>query len=134
GLDCICRYRSFLLVVSISIMEKICQRQQRRHARRLQLKINQKLKRKLVDNNNKMLCCYCHFVFSMQELTIEHIVPRFLGGTNDESNVALACLPCNKQRGEESWREKRIQIKKENNEKYREQREFSRASSTAFLA
>lgn len=30
--------------------------------------------------------------------TLEHIVPLSAGGTNDFSNLALACHPCNTQR------------------------------------
>lgn len=31
--------------------------------------------------------------------TIEHIIPRALGGTSDGNNLALAHLECNKRRG-----------------------------------
>jgi len=39
----------------------------------------------------------------MDELTIEHIIPRSLGGTNDDANIALACPPCNQKKGREAW-------------------------------
>lgn len=32
-------------------------------------------------------------------ITIEHIRPVVLGGTNDMSNLALACFACNNARG-----------------------------------
>ena len=32
-------------------------------------------------------------------LTIEHIVPRAAGGTDDPANLCLACRPCNQRRG-----------------------------------
>lgn len=34
--------------------------------------------------------------------TIDHIVPRSLGGTDDEDNLATACFQCNSRRGA-SW-------------------------------
>jgi len=51
----------------------------------------------------------------MKELTIEHIKPLCLGGTNDQSNITLACAPCNQTKGREVW----IKIKKENRENWR---------------
>jgi 5-methylcytosine-specific restriction endonuclease McrA len=51
----------------------------------------------------------------MKELTIEHITPLCLGGTNDESNITLACAPCNQTKGKEVW----AKIKKENRENWR---------------
>ena len=42
-------------------------------------------------------CEYCLMHQSLQGATfhIEHIDPRSLGGTDDESNLALACPSCN---------------------------------------
>ena len=34
--------------------------------------------------------------------TLDHVVPRQLGGTNDERNLATMCDPCNVDRGDES--------------------------------
>jgi 5-methylcytosine-specific restriction endonuclease McrA len=38
-------------------------------------------------------------------LNIEHIVPKAKGGTNRVSNLALACIPCNKAKGDRSIEE-----------------------------
>ncbi len=43
-------------------------------------------------------CCeYCQSQarFSMQAFSVEHIVPRSKGGTNNPDNLALACQGCN---------------------------------------
>lgn len=46
-------------------------------------------------------CGYClspqHLV--MARLEIEHIIPRSKGGSNDESNLWLACPLCNRYKG-----------------------------------
>ena len=47
------------------------------------------------------------------DLTVEHIIPFVLGGTNDEANIALACEPCNKQKGREAFAIKRQLGKKD---------------------
>lgn len=39
----------------------------------------------------------------LTELTVEHVIPLCLGGTNDPDNIALACGPCNHERGKEAW-------------------------------
>ena len=44
-------------------------------------------------------CIYCKQVFPMEQLTLEHLVPRSLGGSNALHNLRLACLPCNSRRG-----------------------------------
>lgn len=52
----------------------------------------------------------------LDSLTIEHIIALCLGGTNDPSNIALACNPCNHERGRQAWFQKQ-----EINKKYHEQ-------------
>jgi 5-methylcytosine-specific restriction endonuclease McrA len=79
------------------------QARERRRKRKRQLRINQSLKRKLCNNITSAPCCYCKEIFTIEKLTIEHLVPHILGGTNEESNIALACTTCNQQRGREAW-------------------------------
>jgi 5-methylcytosine-specific restriction endonuclease McrA len=46
------------------------------------------------------LCEYCHSLeaLSANRFTIDHIVPRSLGGSDDIDNLALACRRCNERR------------------------------------
>jgi len=44
-------------------------------------------------------CCWCGKFFPKNDLTIEHIKPKSLGGSNAPENLALACSPCNRLRG-----------------------------------
>jgi 5-methylcytosine-specific restriction endonuclease McrA len=62
----------------------------RRNARKRQHRINVKLKKKFGDVLYS--CHYCKLYYLMQDLTIEHLVPLTLGGTNEMDNIALACL------------------------------------------
>ena len=36
---------------------------------------------------------------SLGEATLEHIIPQAQGGTNDVSNIAVACARCNREKG-----------------------------------
>ncbi|BAY48573.1 HNH endonuclease [Scytonema sp. HK-05] len=44
-------------------------------------------------------CEYCHYpeFLSTSPLTIDHIMPKSLGGSDDADNLALACRRCNEQ-------------------------------------
>lgn len=75
----------------------------RRKARKRQLKINSQFKKRVYKDVFIHPCFYCKHVFLMTDLTIEHLVPRSYGGTNDDSNIALACAPCNQRKGKEAW-------------------------------
>jgi 5-methylcytosine-specific restriction endonuclease McrA len=48
----------------------------------------------LQDQRQKNRCYYCHKKMGNQR-TIEHIIPLSRGGSNDISNIVLACRYCN---------------------------------------
>lgn len=75
----------------------------RRCRRKRQFRINAQLKKRLFGTLAFCPCCYCKYVFLVEKLTIEHIIPHSLGGTNDDANIALACGPCNQKKGREAW-------------------------------
>lgn len=84
----------------------------RRKGRKKQVNINKQLKRRLFGHLFIFPCCHCKVVFFLDELTIEHLKPLTLGGTNEDSNIALACAPCNSQKGREAWALKRIMVRR----------------------
>lgn len=45
-------------------------------------------------------CAYCHYpeLLSSAPLSIDHIQPQSLGGSDDMDNLALACRRCNERR------------------------------------
>lgn len=56
-------------------------------------------KRKRIRAALPQVCVRCG---ATEALTLDHIIPRVYGGTNERSNFQLLCLPCHrlKSRGE----------------------------------
>lgn len=61
---------------------------------------------KAVEGGFQGKCIHCNTRLSVTEdgdlvgkTTVEHIVPRTHGGTNTVDNLALACAPCNHEKG-----------------------------------
>jgi 5-methylcytosine-specific restriction endonuclease McrA len=49
-------------------------------------------------------CQYCMNKFKLKDLTIDHIVPRSRGGSNEPENLTPACRFCNQRKGNiEHW-------------------------------
>ena len=44
-------------------------------------------------------CQYCGHKGSKSELNIDHLVPRSRGGESTWDNVVVACIPCNRRKG-----------------------------------
>jgi 5-methylcytosine-specific restriction endonuclease McrA len=44
-------------------------------------------------------CQYCGESFSGSNLTIDHVVPRSMGGKTEWENCVTACWPCNHSKG-----------------------------------
>lgn len=63
-----------------------------------QRKKNGKVMTILIRDGN--CCIYCDTKFETREdITIEHVYPRKLGGTNGVYNLALSCKECNEKKG-----------------------------------
>lgn len=88
-------------------LTKIQKRKARRDRRRKNNKVNKRLRKLLLTNVLSASCHYCQKEFTADDLTIEHIIPRSQGGTNDIENVTLACLPCNQEKGRETFLQRR---------------------------
>lgn len=39
------------------------------------------------------------------DVTLDHLLPRCFGGSNDAENLVTACRSCNSQRADRKWRE-----------------------------
>ena len=44
-------------------------------------------------------CCYCDCTLYYEDATLEHILARSNGGTDDFANLDIACEPCNSTKG-----------------------------------
>ena len=67
-------------------------------------------RRKKLRASLPQLCVRCG---ATEVLTLDHIIPRVYGGTNERGNFQILCLPCNhlKSRGEvRHWNPKKNQI------------------------
>ncbi len=47
-------------------------------------------------------CQYCGSRFPTEDLSIDHVVPRSLGGVSSWTNCVVACLQCNSRKGSRS--------------------------------
>ena len=54
---------------------------------------------RFVRQRAQSLCEYCHSpeYLSPDRFTLDHILPQSLGGSDDESNLALCCHRCNER-------------------------------------
>lgn len=44
-------------------------------------------------------CQYCSETFDHDDLTIDHVIPKMLGGKTNWENCVASCLPCNSKKG-----------------------------------
>ncbi len=47
---------------------------------------------------HKYQCQYCFRKFSLKDLTIDHVIPKSKGGTDDHTNRVLCCFQCNQEK------------------------------------
>ena len=65
-----------------------------------QRQIAPKLKRRLREESPR--CIYCGCAARPDEMTVDHVKPKARGGSNDVSNLAVACRSCNQSKGDRS--------------------------------
>ena len=52
-------------------------------------------------------CQYCDTVHNLNDLTVDHVVPRSKGGKTDWDNCVIACKQCNNTKGSKLWKPRR---------------------------
>ena len=60
-----------------------------------------RLWRERIKDNWSHQCAYCG---SEEELTLDHVKPRSLGGPDTSNNVVCACRQCNHDKGHTEWK------------------------------
>jgi 5-methylcytosine-specific restriction endonuclease McrA len=53
----------------------------------------------LVLIRDQYTCQYCGMPFPLQELNLDHVIPRRYGGSSSWDNVVCCCVSCNRQKG-----------------------------------
>jgi hypothetical protein len=56
--------------------------------------ISKRLRYEILRRDNHA-CRYCGAAAPDAQLTVDHVIPVALGGTDDPSNLVTACVPCN---------------------------------------
>jgi 5-methylcytosine-specific restriction endonuclease McrA len=67
-----------------------------------------KLTRREVFRRDNFTCQYCGR--HMNDLTIDHVIPRHMGGRHIWTNVVTACAPCNHRKGGRTVEEARMHL------------------------
>ena len=55
-------------------------------------------KRARIYERDNWACVYCGKAVN-GNATLDHVVPRMLGGSDEEGNLVTACPPCNREKG-----------------------------------
>jgi 5-methylcytosine-specific restriction endonuclease McrA len=63
-----------------------------------------KFTRKNLYLRDSNICQYCGKKFSSGDLTIDHVIPRAMGGRTTWMNTVSACMPCNSRKGKQLLR------------------------------
>ena len=58
--------------------------------------------RERIKDNWNYECAYCG---STENITLDHVKPRSLGGKDTSNNVVCACHECNQSKGHQDWKE-----------------------------
>ena len=58
-----------------------------------------KFNRYNIFKRDRSVCQYCKNSFPKNELSIDHVVPKSLGGKTTWENVVCCCLTCNRRKG-----------------------------------
>jgi len=66
------------------------------------IEINSVNKRHNIIWRDQNQCQYCGNKFCIENLTIDHIIPRSKGGKNTWKNLVAACKKCNQKKGDKT--------------------------------
>lgn len=61
-----------------------------------------------IKKHGTLTCCLCLNPIEFGKDSLEHIVPKQLGGTNEYSNLAVACFSCNVKKSNRTYEDFKI--------------------------
>ncbi len=74
-------------------------------------RISRRLRDRIFDRDGRV-CAYCG---SSEDLSVDHILPKSLGGGDEEENLVTSCSRCNSMKGAKSaatiielWAQRRL--------------------------
>jgi 5-methylcytosine-specific restriction endonuclease McrA len=73
-------------------------------------KIVLKYSRRNVFLRDSLRCQYCGHKFSIDELTIDHVIPKSKGGKNTYENVVSSCRVCNNKKKDKYLEESNMKL------------------------
>lgn len=56
-------------------------------------------RRRRVYRSNGGICRYCGKELTLEQTTVDHVIPESRGGTNADVNLVAACGKCNRKKG-----------------------------------
>lgn len=79
--------------------DKHAESQNRRRARKHNSPEIEKIDRRTIIERDKWTCYLCGQICTPKNVTLDHVVPLFLGGTHTADNLRVACRSCNCSKG-----------------------------------
>ena len=62
-----------------------------------------RLWRRAIKEHFGYTCVYCGEYYDEFNLTLDHIIPRCMGGRNEVRNLIPSCKQCNRSKGSNNW-------------------------------
>lgn len=60
---------------------------------------NNGFSRKAIIKRDRSICQYCRVRLTPNQITIDHVIPKSLGGASSFTNCVVSCLACNNKKG-----------------------------------
>jgi 5-methylcytosine-specific restriction endonuclease McrA len=72
--------------------------------------------RKNIYRRDRYVCQYCGARPALDELTVDHVIPRSLGGRTSWTNCVLSCVRCNRRKSNRTPAESGVRLLREPHE------------------
>ena len=69
-----------------------------------------KFSRQNIYARDRYKCQYCGCQFPTEDLTYDHVVPRYRGGKTEWENIVTCCIACNRKKGGHTPREASMKL------------------------
>jgi 5-methylcytosine-specific restriction endonuclease McrA len=59
---------------------------------------------------DKKICQYCGNKFQLRQLTLDHVIPKSMGGDNSWTNIVTACRGCNAKKADRTPQQAKMKL------------------------